>query len=175
MIRDWRGRWDKVSRAARAARPRREMEPADIPDFEGRNLASHEGLAKHESSLITQIRTGKIGLRAFLFYRRVPDVETPLCECGTGRETALHVTVGCPNWDEERESLRQAIAPRALSNRRDFSSLMTNKDTAKIVARWFLSLGIIGSYRLAEEIQREREKDEEEEAVREREREEGDH
>jgi hypothetical protein len=38
----------------------------------------HAELKKHESSFLTQVRTGKVGLRAFLFQRKVPDVRTPL-------------------------------------------------------------------------------------------------
>ena len=37
-----------------------------------------------------QMRTGRIRLRAFLFERRVPDVMTPVCACGDGREKARH-------------------------------------------------------------------------------------
>ena len=42
------------------------------------------GLHKAE----VQMRTGKIGLRAFLFERQVPDVMTPVCACGPGNSAA---------------------------------------------------------------------------------------
>ncbi len=40
------------------------------------------------SALLVQIRTGKIGLASFLFYRRVTNISSPLCRRGTGPETA---------------------------------------------------------------------------------------
>ena len=43
---------------------------------------------------LVQARTGKIGLRAFLFERRVPDVMTPVCACGDGRETETAIWSG---------------------------------------------------------------------------------
>ena len=50
-------------------------------------------LSKAMSSLLVQIRTGKIGLRAFLFKRRVPEVTTPYCRCGLARETFEHIVL----------------------------------------------------------------------------------
>ena len=41
----------------------------------------HAGLSKELSSLVIQIRTGKIGLRQFLFERKVPRIEGGRCEC----------------------------------------------------------------------------------------------
>lgn len=45
--------------------------------FQEKTLKRHEGLTKAESSLLIQIRTGDIGLRDFLFKRRVSEVLTP--------------------------------------------------------------------------------------------------
>jgi hypothetical protein len=38
-----------------------------------------------------QIRTEKIGLRDFLFRRKVPDILDPMCDCQEGRQTVRHV------------------------------------------------------------------------------------
>ena len=59
-------------------------------------MKRHEGLTKAKSSLLTQARTGDIGLRDFLFKVKVPGVATPYCECGEGRETVEHLVVWCP-------------------------------------------------------------------------------
>ena len=54
------------------------------------------GLSKAQSSILTQVRTGKIGLAAFLCKRRVPGFPTPACGCGAQWETARHVVMdGC--------------------------------------------------------------------------------
>ena len=62
-------------------------------------LRIHEGLAKAESSLATQIRTEKIGLAAFLHRQCVPTVTSPACPCGWRRQTAKHVIMFCPLYD----------------------------------------------------------------------------
>ena len=95
LERDWRERWQQQLDKAMQERPSRDIEPADYPDFTEEALLKHRGLQKHESSLIVQIQTGKIGLRAFLYTRGVPGVSTPGCSCGAGRETALHLLTEC--------------------------------------------------------------------------------
>ena len=76
-------------------RPGRDVEPADYPDFTQATLAKNSGLQKHESSLLVQIRTGKVGLRALLYSRGVPDVTSPGCDYGAGKETVIHLLAEC--------------------------------------------------------------------------------
>ena len=64
-----------------------------------KRLRIHEGLAKAESSLATQIRTEKIGLADFLHRRRVPTVASPACPCGWHRQTAKHIIMFCPMYN----------------------------------------------------------------------------
>src|SRR6266480_6985275 len=59
-------------------------------------VKQHAALHKAESAVITQIRTGRIGLAAFLNMVRVPGVESPACQCGWARETAAHVIAHLP-------------------------------------------------------------------------------
>jgi hypothetical protein len=53
--------------------------PADLQKPTDEVLKRHNSLRKHESSLLTQIRTGRIGLNAFLWERKVPTVLSPYC------------------------------------------------------------------------------------------------
>lgn len=67
----------------------------------------HSSLRKAESSALVQARTGKIGLRAFLFSRKVPGIVTPLCDCGESPETVEHILGGCPTNPEALDLLRK--------------------------------------------------------------------
>ena len=88
LQRAWKDRWSQEAthrrqryRAQNRALPT--VQPAEYrPKIDYRALDRHEGLTKAESSLLTQARTGVIGLRDFLFRARVPEVPTPYCECG---------------------------------------------------------------------------------------------
>ena len=65
----------------------------------------HKELKKAESSVLTQIRTGRIGLAAFLNKARVPNFPSPICQCGQAEETALYIIAYCPRFAEQRQGL----------------------------------------------------------------------
>jgi hypothetical protein len=47
-------------------------------------LKVHAGRPKWVSSLIVQLRTGKIGFHTSLYMTKVPGMESPECVCGRG-------------------------------------------------------------------------------------------
>ena len=150
----WTRRWDSEYKKATRESQRTTCEPADWqPDFSTRRraLKKHQGLHKHESSLLTQIRTGKVGLRSFLFSRRVPNVMTPLCRCGRGPETATHLVLDCADLVEERAQLRRALAPANMRTRRDYAAATEGKH-AVILVRWLLATGRFPEFRLARRV-----------------------
>ena len=56
----------------------------------------HAGLSTAQAGILTQVRTGKIGLAAFLCKRRVFDLptSTPACSCGSLWGIAKNVVLG---------------------------------------------------------------------------------
>ena len=92
--REWRARWERQWEG----RPRRRIADKDPPTllFTEKTLKKHEGLTKAQSSLLTQARTGDIGLRDFLFKVKVPGVATPYYEYGEGREIVEHLVTWYP-------------------------------------------------------------------------------
>jgi hypothetical protein len=131
MERDWVSRWQAVKAAER---PRHgHGEPADTPDFTSRALRKHDSLRKHESAALVQIRTGKIGLNAFLFDCRVPDIMSPNCECGN-RETAAHIILHCPLLAAKRDGLTRDLG-RPLRTHRDLATATADKTSAPSIAR----------------------------------------
>lgn len=59
---------------------------------------------KAKISALTRARTGMIGLKAFLFKMRVPEIPTSLSMCGEAPETAGHLFEASGN--EKRELAR---------------------------------------------------------------------
>lgn len=121
-------------------------------------LHLHEGLNKARSSLLTQIRTGVIGLRQFRFRRRVPDVPSPLCSCGEAPETVAHLALSCDEVLAEGKMLDE------LRDRHDLLELLNSSSGAAKAVRWMASLGKLGEYRLAWEIEGKVERVDEDEA-----------
>jgi hypothetical protein len=146
IVKEWKERWQREVDKSRARHRGRAGEPADEPPTRER-LKLHERLHKSESSLLVQMRTGRIGLRAFLFERRVPDVMTPVCACGDGRETALHVAAYCPLEEATRREL-----PFVMRTHRDFEAAVKDPTRAACLTRWFMRRQRLGGYNVALQI-----------------------
>ena len=111
-----------------------------------------EGMTKAQCSLFTQVRTGHIGLRDYLFSRKVPNVIIPWCECGDGRETPLHIIKQCMNPD-----LLEAAGPRPptlanLRTQRDLQLALEDPDTTMDILRWLMATGRLSEFDLARRL-----------------------
>jgi len=148
----WRRRWQKEYHEATRQRPERHKEAADEPLFTEEAVRRHDGLRKVESSVLVQARTGKIGLRHFLFQRRVPEAVTPLCNCShQQRETAEHLVLRCDNVSEQQRTwLKERAKPLRTSS--DFTAALQCPERAELITRWILGTGRLREYRLAVEI-----------------------
>lgn len=118
----------------------------DVPEI-------HVGLKKAESSMLTQIRTGRIGLACFLNKARVPEFPSPMCQCGQAEETASHIIAFCPRFSEQRRQLTDQSGDRL-----HVKALVDSAEGAKRLVRWFLRLRILAQFYLAEELLREEER-----------------
>ena len=101
----------------------------------------HEGISKATTSLITQVRTEKIGLNAFLADCRVPGY-SPQCSCGNSRQTAKHVLYYCPEHADKREALFKA------SGTRDYAKMLATTRGAKAAAYWLQQTGLLPQFSL---------------------------
>ncbi|EAQ91763.1 hypothetical protein CHGG_03698 [Chaetomium globosum CBS 148.51] len=98
MRREWIGKWESEVARVVARNPGRALEPADATArFDASIMNRHRSRdpawerSKARSTLLVQARTGKIGLRGFLFTRRVPEVVTPVCRCDDVEKAAIVV------------------------------------------------------------------------------------
>ena len=108
-------------------------------------LRLHASLSKAQSSILTQVRTGKIGLVAFLCKRRVPGFPTPACSCGAPWETAKHVVLDCPHLLRARRSLYLAAATT------DYQALTSRPRPTTALTAWILRQGILPQFSWAQE------------------------
>ena len=67
-------------------------------------LKIHKGRLRAMGSLIIQMRTEKIGLKRFLYHRKVPGTLSDRCECGYAAQTARHVLCACRKYSQQRWS-----------------------------------------------------------------------
>ena len=104
-------------------------------------LQLHEDLSKRQSSMLTQLRTEKIGLQDFLFNRHVPDIADPRCVCGEGRQTVTHVLLRCRKF---RILRRQVLGPVPGSLRK----ILSERKTAAKAIKFMEHTQILGQFRI---------------------------
>jgi hypothetical protein len=151
----WEERWLKEREGRAATRPADDLDHQKETLFKDKTLKRHEGLSRAQSSLLVQIRTGAIGLRDFLFKRGVPEVLTPSCECGEGRETVEHLVMWCLAPPLTRRWERAEVRTR-----RDFYSVIQgiSPTAARLTGRilgWLMDSGRLPMYNLARRLELE--------------------
>jgi len=144
LLRDWKARWAREQNAGFRGRSKR---ATDNPTFDSSTIALRTGMTKAESSVLMQARTEKIGLRAFLFTKKVPEITTPYCECGGGRERLVHLALHCPRERGRFEDLFPDIR-----NSEDLRNALSSPKEVKAMAQWILSTGRLGMYRLYSKV-----------------------
>jgi hypothetical protein len=100
------------------------------------------GLRKAESALLTQARTGRIGLAEFLYRRRVPSVSTATCQCQAGQETPRHMALFCKYEADRRRYLH-------ADKRRTYAQMVGTNEGARHFVRWMMYLGRLRQFALA--------------------------
>jgi len=142
----WKDRWKAGKKGAHS----RHLWPAPSR----RTMEAHTGMKKHESALLTQLRTGKVGFNAFLHSMRVPDIQGPECDCQEGDMTVEHVLLKCPQWNTERAEL---ISPLCTNNLKE---ILTTKSGGKAATRFVRRIGILDQFRAVVEQGREEHREE---------------
>jgi ribonuclease HI len=104
-----------------------------------KTLQLHEGLSKRESALLVQLRTEKIGLKDFLFQRKVPDVPSPRCECGERRQTVVHILLRCSMFKDLRNRIFGT-----LTGRNDLRTILSKAQLATKAIRYMEQTQILG-------------------------------
>lgn len=144
----WQERWksQQRDRLINATLRRRGRIKSEKPP-DSRVLKLHKTLKKAESTMLIQLRTECIGLKGFLYRRRVPGVESALCECGNAPETPQHVLLWCSIRTETRRLLRGSeIGPL------NFRQLIDDPRLAANTARWMIQTNRLRQFALADRL-----------------------
>lgn len=101
VIEEYRSNFRKHPRYAKASKI-----DSSVPSAKFRRLT--EGMTRQQASLLIQLRTSHIALRAYLHRFKLAD--DPLCpECHTEPETVMHVLKFCPAYKEQRLHLQRDL------------------------------------------------------------------
>ena len=106
-------------------------------------LLLHKSVPRPFSSLIVQLRTAKIGLRQFLFLRKVPDVDDDKCECRRGSQTVRHILFSCPLY---RELRRETWGGERTREQQDLRKVLGAQALALKAAKFMRKTGLLGQF-----------------------------
>ena len=132
----WEKKWREETRGRTTAR--------HTPRPTKKILRLHDGLSKRHSAILVQMRTEKIGLRHFLFNRRVPDITDDKCTCQEGRQTVSHVLMRCRQFRQLRQRELGTIPWR-----HDLRAVLNERKAAAKAIRFMEQTEILGQFRIA--------------------------
>jgi ribonuclease HI len=113
-------------------------------------LRLHQGLSRPLSSLLTQMRTGRIGLRQYLYSRNVPDIEDDRCGCGQSTQTIAHVLLNCRRHTRLREEIWTEEDDNGRKKRirtTDLREILSTPAYATKAAKLMKATGLLGQFR----------------------------
>lgn len=102
-----------------------------------------KGLRKATSSVLMQLRTGRIGLNQYL--SRINIRENARCEYELGNQTPRHVVTECPLLSELRADMWRTLRNR-VSRAIDFNDLLTEPKAAPALADFMIQTGLLGQF-----------------------------
>ena len=113
----------------------------------------YKAVKRAKSSLITQIRTEKIGLRAFLYSRFVPSIDEESCTCGASKQTDRHILHECRLLSRQRREWWANEKRKAFGGIISHIDMLNNPRYISIAADFIKSTGLIGQYQTLDEDQ----------------------
>ena len=107
-------------------------------------LQLHKGVKKPVTALITQMRTGKIGLRAFLFARKLAD--NSKCDCGHRSQTVRHILSDCRKFVRLRREMWTDVQRKEPFGVVEWKRMLTHPSYAKKAAYFMRNTGLLKQF-----------------------------
>ena len=115
-----------------------------LPTPSTKVLQLHKRVKKPESALITQMRTGKIGLRAFLYSRKL--VNQSQCECGYRLQTVRNVLSECRKFTCLRKEIWGDVQRNEPFGIVEWRKILTFPSYAKQAAYFMRKTGLLKQF-----------------------------
>lgn len=133
--------WERLWKRQRSAKPTKRI----IETPHTNNLQYWQSLRKATTSILIQLRTGKIGLSHYLSRIKVRD--SAQCGCGLGSQTPRHVVLICPLLHEIRHRMWGRLRKVEGVRLGTLENLLTEKRAAVALADFMAESGLLGQFK----------------------------
>lgn len=113
----------------------------------GTPLRIHKYLTRTQSSLATQIRSEHIGVRSYLYWRKVLGIESPKCPYGYPSQNIKHMIMSCPQWAKGRGEVCKKAKERS------FEAMLNCLEDISRRTKWILQERWFEQFRVVREIE----------------------
>jgi ribonuclease HI len=142
--REAKAEWEKSWITEKTSRPTKRL--VELPTK--KTLEYWSDLRKATASILMQLRTGRIGLAAYL--HRINRRESARCSCNLGTQTVSHVLLECPQLQDERDWMRNALSERGVALRLD--ELLARPEARAIVAEFMIRTNLLEQFQAVDRM-----------------------
>ncbi|KAI9034875.1 uncharacterized protein KD926_005174 [Aspergillus affinis] len=132
--------WLKAWQSDRTSRPTKRLIKAPSKGA----LQYWRGLRKATSSVMIQVRTGRIALNRYL--NLIKTRGTAYCGCDLGTQIPQHVLMECPLFYEQRQRMWRELERRGLRRTTDFWGIVGDARAAPAIASFMIQTQLLGQF-----------------------------
>jgi hypothetical protein len=140
----FRVKWQQTWNAYQAKNRRRVCETL-TENISSKRLKLHRVLIKSESAFVTHMRTKRIELADYLFFRRVSIVLSSSCFCDYSRQTLKHVLLFCTNRATNRHNMFK------VDETTNVRKLLNIEKRLKTSINWLMKINLLIQFFLTKE------------------------
>jgi hypothetical protein len=140
----FRVKWQQTWNAYQTKNRRRVCETL-TDDISSKKLKLHRVLTKSESAFVTHMRTRRIELADYLFFRRVFTVLSSDCFCDYSRQTLKHVLLFCINRATNRQRMFR------VDETTNLRKLLNIEKKLKTSINWLMKINLLTQFFLIRE------------------------
>ncbi len=140
FLRKWRNMWSSYQ-----TKNRRRICETLMKNITSKRMKLHKDLIKLKSFFATHMKTRRIELIDYFFFRRIFIVLTSNCLCEHSRQTLRHILLFCRNWSENRQRMLRDDETTNMSRFLNISKSL------KISIIWLMKINLLTQFSLIKE------------------------
>ncbi len=137
FLKEWRNMW-----SAYQMKNRRKVCETLMKNITSKRMKLHKSLIKSKNFFAIHMRTKRIELIDYFFFRRIFIVLTSNCFCEHSRQTLRHILLFCRNWSESRQRMLRDDETTNMSR------LLSISKNLKISIIWLMKINLLTQFSL---------------------------